>query len=354
MKSEVYFVPLKNKDSGERCAALKKLLERAEPFAGYKKDEFVPVKLTIGDAACIYHVSPQLVKIIVAGIKAVQAKPFLFDTNVIYHGERMNAVDHLNLAQSKGFGYEHIGAPFIIADGVFGHDGSRLKVESNIISEIKAPSFIGMLDSLVVLSHATGHIVSGYAGAIKNVAMGMVARSTKQVEHSSLKPSVIENKCLACGCCIKICPAAAISLVREKAQINQKLCLGCGECLVACKYHAINVNWREDAVVFAKRMVDAAHCILDKFKNKFFITFAFDITKECDCISGPKEKIISQDLGILASRDIVSLDKAVLDLLEPQDSKDPYIREAEKIGKDMFAYADKKGLGSLDYELVKL
>ena len=277
MKSEVYFIPVKSKDIGERCLALEELLRRFDPFAGYKQDEFIPVKLTIGDAACVYNVSPELVKIIVAGIKARKAKPFLFDTNVIYHGERMNAVDHLNLAQSKGFSHSAIGAPFIIADGLFGRDGQRLKVNSDIIKEIKVPSFVGMLENLVVLSHATGHIVSGYAGAIKNVAMGMVARATKQVEHSSLKPGVIENKCTACGCCIEICPVSAVSFVKEKAFIDQGLCIGCGECLSACKFYAVNVNWNEDARIFARRMVETAHCILDKFKNKFYITFALSL-----------------------------------------------------------------------------
>jgi len=354
MKSEVYFVPLKSKEIKERCLGLEKLLAHTKPFAEYKKDEFVPVKLTIGELACVYNISAELVKIIVAGIRARKAKPFLFDTNVIYQGERMNAVDHLNLVQSKGFGHTKVGAPFIIADGVFGRDGHNFKIQSDIIKEIKVPSFVGMLDSLIVLSHATGHILSGYAGAIKNVAMGLVARSTKQVEHSSLKPSVIEKKCTACGCCIEICPAAAISFGKEKAFIDQRLCLGCGECLAACKFHAIYVNWHEDAGIFARRMVEVAATILDKFKNKFYITFAFDITKECDCISTGKEKMISHDLGIFASRDIVSLDKATLDLLEPRETKDPYLKEAEKIGKDMFAYAAKKGLGNLEYNLIKL
>jgi len=352
MKSEVYFVPLKSKDLKERCAALEKVLERARPFTEYKKGEFIPVKLTIGDKDCVYNVSPELVKIVVSGIKAAQAKPFLFDTNVIYQGERMNAVDHLNLAESKGFTHSKVGAPFIIADGVFGQDGQQFKIQSDIIGAIKVPSFVGMLDSLVVLSHATGHIVSGYAGAIKNVAMGMVARATKQVEHSSLKPSVMENKCTACGCCIKICPVQAISFVKDKARINQKVCLGCGECLAACKFYAVSVNWQEDARIFAKRMAEVALAILNNFKNKFYITFAFDITKECDCISNAKEKMLSRDLGILVSRDIVSLDKATLDLLGLEESKDPYLKEAEKIGRDIFSYAAQKGLGNLEYTLI--
>ena len=122
-----------------------------------------------------------------------------------------------------------MGAPFIVADGVFGQDGKEFVINASEIHKIRVPSFVGMLDSLVVLSHATGHIVSGYAGAIKNVAMGISCRSTKQVQHSSLKPRVIEKKCTACGCCVAICPAKAILLKEGEAFIEQKVCVGCGE-----------------------------------------------------------------------------------------------------------------------------
>ncbi|MDP2911096.1 MAG: 4Fe-4S binding protein, partial [Candidatus Omnitrophota bacterium] len=163
MKSDVYFIEVKTNDLEARCDSLQKLLEKVNPFKDYKKDEFIPVKLTIGDSQCVYNIHPELVKIAVSEIKKVKARPFLFDTNVIYKGERLNA---------------------------------------------------------------TGHILSGYAGAIKNVAMGMVSKPTKQVQHSSLKPHIIEKKCTSCGCCIRICPAEAISFKKEKAFIDQTKCIG--------------------------------------------------------------------------------------------------------------------------------
>lgn len=357
MKSDVYFIEVKAGDLETRREALQRLLEKVNPFRDYKKCEFIPVKLTIGDSQCIYNIHPELVKIIISGIKKLKAKPFLFDTNVIYKGERLNAVDHLTLAQNKGFSHVKTGAPFIIADGLFGQDGKEYEIDSDYIKKIKAPSFIGSLDSLVVLSHATGHILSGYAGAIKNIAMGMVSKPAKQAQHSSLKPHIIEKKCTACGCCIKICPAQAISLRPgpgiERASINQEKCLGCGECLCACKFDAIFINWSEDHDVFAKRMVDTARFILSNFKNKFFITFGFDITKECDCISTRDEKIFSEDIGILASVDPLAIDKAAVDMinrnkdmLEETGLLDTY--------KTMFEYGHKKGLGNLDYNLIKI
>ncbi|MBU4342673.1 MAG: DUF362 domain-containing protein [Candidatus Omnitrophica bacterium] len=363
IKSDVYFIKLKGPQARRPC--LQKLLQEIDPFSEYKKDEFIPVKLTIGDSRCIYHLSPELVKLVVAEIKKKKAKPFLFDTNVIYKGKRLNAVDHLTLAQNKGFSHSRVGAPFIIADGLVGHDGKEHKLESEYIEKIKLPSFIGMVDSLVVLSHVTCHILSGFAGSLKNVAMGMVCKPTKQALHSSLKPHVIEQKCASCGLCIEICPANAIELTTPtagvthprggggKAAIDQSKCIGCGECLCACKFDAIFINWGEDHDVFAKRMIDAAQFILSKFKNKLFVNLAFDVAKECDCISTKNEKIVCQDIGILASKDIVALDKATLDLIN-KDEDIIYKEKSQTTHKTMLEYAHKKGLGNLSYNLIEL
>jgi uncharacterized Fe-S center protein len=353
MKSNVYFAKLEAADLKKRISALKKILQGCEDLLEYRKNELVPVKVTIGEPACIYNVSPELAKTVIREIKTKQAKPFLFDTSVIYKGERQNAVDHLNLAQSKGFGPAEAGAPFIIADGLLGQDGNEYAIKAEHIEKIKVPAFVGMLDSLVVLSHVTGHIVSGYAAAIKNVAMGMACRPTKQVQHSSLKPSIIAKKCTACGCCIKICPVNAISFKDEKAFIEQKICLGCGECICACKFDAVYINWHGDKHIFCKRMVEVANFVLSKFKQKFYLNFAFNITKECDCISTKDDRMISGDLGIFASADIVSLDKATADMAY-QHKKTDFLKDAKKIYAGMLDYAAKKGLGSLEYNLVDL
>ena len=354
MKSDVYFAPVDTSDTEARCAALDRLLEKSAPFLVYKEDEIVPVKLTVGDSACVYNVSPELAERVIAKIRLVGAKPFLFDTSVIYKGQRQNAVDHLKLAQDKGFCNPYVNAPFVVADGVLGQDGREFTIDAAHIKKIKVPSFVGMLDSLLVLSHATGHIFSGFAGAIKNVAMGMSCRPTKQVQHSSMKPSAEREKCTGCGCCIRICPVSAITLYADKkarkARIDTGACIGCGECLCACKFDAINVNWEEDMDVFCARMDEVARFILSKFKNKFFITFAFDITQECDCITTKDDRIISSPIGILASVDPLALDKATIDLMSDEYR---FLKEHSAY-QNMFIYAEKIGLGSLDYQLIQV
>ncbi|MDD4899188.1 MAG: DUF362 domain-containing protein [Candidatus Omnitrophica bacterium] len=354
MKSDVYLVKVSSSDPNQRQAALKRIIQAKDFCANFKKEEIVPVKLTIGDTPCVYNVSPELVKIIIQEISRHQAKPFLFDTCVIYQGERQNAVDHLTLAEKKGFSYAKIGVPFIIADGLFGQDGREFVVDREDLKKIRVPSFVGMLDSLVVLTHVTGHIVSGYAGAIKNVAMGMSCRATKQMQHSSLKPSVLIEKCTKCGCCMAICPAKAITFKNEKkAFIDQSLCVGCAECLCACKFDAIKINWEEEPKIFCERMVAVAGAILNRFKNKFFINFALDITKECDCISKKGEKIVSEDFGILASNDIVSLDQASMDLAL-EHKKTNFLAGVKELHQDTIDYAVQRGMGNKEYNLIEL
>ena len=283
MSSKVYYVPVAEKNQDKRMEALEKLLKELAPQLPYGEGEIVPIKLTIGDSTCVYHMSPELVKEVVRVIKTKQVKPFLFDTNVIYHGQRNNAVDHLSLVHSKGFHHSNVGAPFVIGDGLLGQDGKEYEIDAPHIKKIRVPSFIGMLESLLVLSHATGHIFTGYAGAIKNVAMGMSCRATKQVQHSSMKPSIIHDKCMSCGCCVKVCPVGAITFNEKgKAFVDTKKCVGCGECLCACKFDAVYVNWDEEMDIFCSRMDEVAQFILSKFKNKFFINFVFDVTQECD------------------------------------------------------------------------
>jgi uncharacterized Fe-S center protein len=349
MKAEVYFNKLGKGQSRADC--LKILLDRVDKYLSvFKKDSFVGIKMTIGDEKNIGYIKPEIVRIVIENLKSRGAKPFVFDTNVIYSGMRQNAVDHMNLAFSKGFTPDNLGCPFIVADGVFGTDSRVIKADFKNVKEIRVTSMVGVLENLIVASHITGHIMSGFAGSIKNVGMGMASRAGKQAQHSSVRPSINPEKCTLCGCCIEICPASAISDKSGIAFINSKLCIGCGECISACKSDAVNINWHEDMNVFTERMAEYACGILSKIKNKIFINFAWDITEECDCLAGTDPKI-TDDAGIFVSGDILAVDKACYDFLIKRG--DVFARG--KKGKPylhQFKYAEKIGLGSLDYKLV--
>jgi NADP-reducing hydrogenase subunit HndC len=52
---------------------------------------------------------------------------------------------------------------------------------------------------------------------------------------------IIDDKCIKCGLCAKICPVQAISGDREKGYvIDQEKCIRCGQCFERCKFKAIS------------------------------------------------------------------------------------------------------------------
>ncbi len=350
MKPDVAFSSIKDK---ERSDCLVSVLNGADGYLSqFKKDAFVGIKMTIGDEGSTANIKPDLVRIIVDKLKEQGAKPFVFDTNVIYQGQRQNSVDHLNLAYRKGFTPDNLGCPYIIADSIFGTDSQSIAVDFKNVQEIKVPSVVNVLEDLIVLTHITGHIMSGFAASIKNVAMGMASRAGKQIQHSSLKPVINIDNCTLCGSCIEICPASAISEVSGKAFVNSNLCIGCCECIALCKLDAVTINWHEDTDIFIERMTEYALGILTRIKRKVFINFAFDITKECDCISGDDPKII-EDAGIFASEDILAVDKACFDMLTK--SRDIFSRGGKITAHlHQLEYAREIGLGQTDYNLLKL
>jgi len=355
MKNKIYFLPIKEDKLDNYLPHIKKGFNEIANLFPFNKNEVIPIKITIGDSTCTHNIKPEVIKIIIDILRKKETKPFLFDTSVIYKGRRQNAIDHLSLAQTKGFSLARLSIPYIIADGLFGLDGKEYKIDSEYLDKIKIPSFIGLLDNLIVVSHITGHILTSYAGAIKNIAMGMSCKPTKQVIHSSEKQKIIEERCTYCGCCLEVCPANAIILQQEQqiALIQKELCTGCGECLCVCKYAAIQPIWKENHLIFIKRLVDVAHFILSKFKKKIFINFLIDITENCDCVSDYREKKLCHNIGILIGEDVLSIEKASIDLISQQGFK--YDDENSKLNiETLLYYGKEKGIGVLDYEIIKI
>ena len=46
------------------------------------------------------------------------------------------------------------------------------------------------------------------------------------------------DKCVACGGCIDLCPAIAISMVDDLVIIDDQLCTECGICVKVCPMNA--------------------------------------------------------------------------------------------------------------------
>ena len=50
--------------------------------------------------------------------------------------------------------------------------------------------------------------------------------------------TIVEDKCVGCQACLKVCPYEAIDMVEKKAVMNEN-CIQCGVCVEACKFEAI-------------------------------------------------------------------------------------------------------------------
>ncbi|SFU32003.1 4Fe-4S dicluster domain-containing protein [Clostridium sp. DSM 8431] len=71
------------------------------------------------------------------------------------------------------------------------------------------------------------------------------------IETTSLLPSVVEDSCLGCRKCEKVCPIEAIkiNLETKKAEVDEEICLGCGICARNCPKKAILLKKRDKEII---------------------------------------------------------------------------------------------------------
>lgn len=60
------------------------------------------------------------------------------------------------------------------------------------------------------------------------------------------KKAKITEQCVACGCCVKICPLHAISIYKGViAIVDEQSCVGCGKCANICPSSVISIASKE-------------------------------------------------------------------------------------------------------------
>lgn len=378
MPTKVYAMDLNAKNSKSILARISALIQAAGLKNMLQQDDLTAIKLHFGELGNTSFVRPLFVRPIIEAIQECGAKPFLTDANTLYVGERGNAVDHLNTAAYNGFSYGSIGAPLIIADGLSGRDEEAVAIDSPHFAKAYLGAALVQANSLVSVAHFKLHEMAGFGGAIKNVGMGGGSRRGKMAQHSNVSPVVLWEKCIACGLCLKQCAHAALSLVnrspeqkipkkakiKQVAQIDKEKCVGCAMCLHACKQEALSVDWSGDLFNFMERMVDYTRAAVKGKEGRcLYINFLTQISPACDCHPYSDAPIVG-DIGILASVDPVAIDTASVDLMNKQpvqpgsclaNHPDP----GDKIRavypqiewRYQLEYAEKTGLGSMDYVL---
>ncbi len=330
-------------------------------------NKYVAIKMHFGEPGNLAFLRPNWAKTVADFVKERGGKPFLTDCNTLYVGGRKNGLDHLDTAMLNGFNPMTTGCQVIIADGIKGNDEVEVPVEGGeYVKNAKIGRAVMDADVFISLTHFKGHESAGFGGALKNIGMGCGSRAGKMEQHNAGKPHVVQKHCVGCKLCTKICAHDAISVQDRKAAIDRSKCVGCGRCIAVCARNAITVNFDESHTNLSRKMSEYAKAVVDG-RPCFHISLIIDVSPNCDC-RAENDAAIVPNVGMFASFDPVALDMACVDAVNTQ----PILRgSAADIGdchdQDHFhcihpdtdwmsclEHAEKLGLGTREYELIKI
>ena len=371
-KSKVYFTDFRTHVGVSLTEKLQRLIKKAGMTDIDMDGKFVAIKMHFGELGNLSYLRPNYAKAVADVVKECGGKPFLTDCNTLYPGSRKNALEHLDCANINGFNTITTGCQIIIGDGLRGTDDITVPVRNG---EYCKEAYIGRAvmdaDIFISLTHFKGHESTGFGGAIKNIGMGCGSRAGKMQQHNLGKPIVHADLCRGCRRCAKECGSDAITYENGKAVINQDICKGCGRCIGACAFDAIeNQNWDANEIL-GRKMAEYSQAVCDG-RPTFHISLVRDISPNCDC-HGENDAPILPDVGIFASFDPVALDQACVDaclhatpmpnsqlsdnLADPHwhHHHDNFLDSNPNVRwKETLEHAEKIGLGTREYELIKM
>lgn len=333
--------------------------------------DWVAVKVHMGTAGSDRYLRPIFVKTVVEEIKRCGGRPYVTETLTsgtpfkTDYDPRREFLEHWKAIAANGFTAETVGAPLVIADAPKGTSDVLIAVQEPISMPVYIADGVVHADSLISLAHFKGHPAS-FGGAIKNVGVGCLSKRGKHWIHTSSKPWTEASICKGCGTCIEVCLGGALRLVDGKVMRNQSLCVTCGGCGEVCPNQAVLVQRHSWDDLLNRTAVSASVIMQHIGKDRFgFINFLIDITPWCDCYPFSHLPVV-RDLGVLASRDPVAVDKACLDMVREAEGVPGSVAEHTHPGQEKFAvanpgdaeaslaFAEKIGLGSRNYDLVRI
>lgn len=261
----------------------------------------VAVKISTGELGGNNYLKPELIKKVVDLVHGT-----IVECNTAYEGKRMRNQDHLETIKRHGF--DKIGMVDIMdSDG----DMAIPVLNGKHLAKNYVGNHLVNYDSMLMLSHFKGHAMGGYGGALKNMSIGVASSRGKANIHT----------------------AGKVLDVKELWS---------------------NVAPQND---FLESMAEACRAVVDYMKNNIvYINVMNNLSVDCDCDSDPEDPCMA-DIGILASIDPVALDEACLDLIYSSHDKgrDYFVERVERQnGRYLPIYAEAIGLGSREYELIKI
>ncbi|MBP5224086.1 MAG: DUF362 domain-containing protein [Lachnospiraceae bacterium] len=225
----------------------------------------------------------------------------IIETNTYYKGDRYTTKDHLKTLKTNGWTF----CPVDItdADGV-----AALPVEGGKwFKEMHVGASMLNYDSLLVLTHFKGHVMGGFGGSNKNLGIGCAdGRVGKREIHST----------------------------------------------------AGTDDWGINEEELMERISESTKATVDYFAPRIcFINTMRNMSVSCDCEGKGAEPVVTPDIGILASLDILAVDNACIDLLYslPGGGGKAMIERVEtRHGLRQLSYMKELGMGNDRYTLIDI
>lgn len=226
----------------------------------------------------------------------------IVETNTYYDGDRYTTEQHRETLKVNGWTF----APVDILD----EDGAiPFPVKGGKwFKEMYVGKNLPNYDSLLVLTHFKGHTQGGFGGSNKNIGIGCAdGRIGKAMIHTT------------------------------PGQDDQ---------------------WDIKTEEFMERMTESTKSVVDHFgEHIVFINVMRNMSVSCDCEGIYAEPVVTPNVGICASLDILANDQACVDMIyamEPHDRHAMVQRMESRHGLRQLSYMKELGMGSDRYQLVDI
>jgi uncharacterized Fe-S center protein len=352
----------------------------------------VAIKGHCGEWNNTAYLRPVFPRALADHVKALGGRPFVCDTTTLPYSpiaSRATELDILTTAERNGYTSAALGCPFICADGFLGTDDYHVDLpEGFILKEAYVAAAIAAADVLIVLSHFKGHPIGVVGGAIKNLGIGAQSKRGKFNVHmgghskygfgtaNEFHPENYKGRKGDPNWreLEEACPYGLIHVTDSSVEWERDKCNNC----VACRNLMVGRGiFKLSSANFQATNAAMADACLATVKavgrdRVAFINIAIDISPWCDCVPFADTPIVP-NLGVMASRDPVAIDKACLDMAKQAMGTQSSRAEDRKVmasGKRKFEACSPLvpdvgeeiqintgqiiGLGTKDYELVQV
>ena len=273
------------------------------------KDKLTVIKMHVGRRVGYSTIPPLFVKMLVDKLKSFGAKVYITDQDVVD-------------AKSKGYSEDYLGAPIVYACGVTGKYFYEKTVDFKTFKNVDIAGNIYDADVMIDLSHVKGHGTCGYGGACKNIAMGCVTDRTRSQIHGPRGRAHLERVPLHALRALHQQlqpPREQLRQGRQVLDLHAQPAPIASTAVKVCPSGAIALDGAQYAD-FQHGMALCTETVLSHFKpgHVFYINFLLNITAICDCW-GLTTRSLVPDIGVMASTDIVAIERACLDQIRVED-----------------------------------